>query len=400
MGDDRLAAAYDEFEAAERDSRKLIESTPRFAAYPDHRAQGYASLAEARSMAYSWAIASRTEHARLHAHTSLYSTVSSLGQPCQDMRYAVSVLDGRRTYRLQGRLGECRLALLQMHNRIMGHPDSHEIGNYDLTDLAAADGTIDVLVSGDPQADGPCIRLDPDSEHNFVLARRIVATITDDPGELRLVEQTEPDGLSEIDLHHMADRVGWAADLLRYLVRDWAVGLYDLYLGKAGGLKNRFSYIPGKDLADRGGSATNTYGFCVYELAPDEALLLEWEPVESAYWSWQLGDVWSNALDFFNYQTDLNMNTAALDADGKVRVVVCASDPGVPNWLDIRGRREGVVVFRNYKERSESSAPTARTIGLSRLREELPPGTPLTSADERADVLAARRLAYRRAFGE
>jgi hypothetical protein len=395
--DSALAEAFDDLDTACRESREWVEATPRFAAYPEHRAQAYVSLAEARSMAYTMAIAPRTELPRLHAQGSWHATTSSLGQNCPDMRYAIVLLDGSRTYRLHGRLGALRLALWQVHSHVMGLPDSKEIGNYDLTDLAGPDGTVDLTISGDESAD---IRLDPSSPLNFVLVRRILGRITEDYGDLYL-EDTDGDRTPlEIDPGHVAMRVRAAAALLRFLSRNWMVGLYEYYLGSAGA-KNAFCYIPGGRMStDFAGSDSTTYGFCVYELEPDEALIVEWDAVESAYWSWQLGDVWSNALDFINYQTDLNMNTATVDADGKVRAVVCASDPGVPNWLDTRGRPEGVVVLRNYKERSPSSPPVARKVALSALRDELPAETGTVSPAEREEALRRRRKDYHDAYGE
>lgn len=399
-GGAELSEAFDDFDAACRESRELVEATERFSAYPDHRAQAYISLAEARSMAYTMAIAPRTELPRLHAQTSWHATTASLGQNCGDMRYAIVLLDGARTYRLHGRLGELRLALWQVHSHVMGHPESEEIGNYDLTDLAGTDGTVDLVISGDGQAD---IRLAPGSPLNFVLVRRILGRITDDYGDLHLEEVgAAPDAHRplEVEPAHAALRLRGAAGLLRFLTRNWMVGLYEFYLRSSGG-KNAFSYIPGGDIAtDLVGSSSTTYGFCVYELQPDEALIVEWDTVESAYWSWQLGDVWSNALDFVNYQTDLNMNEAVVDGDGKVRAVVCATDPGVPNWLDTRGRREGVVVLRNYKERTASVSPAARVVRLSDLRTELPSGTATVTPEQREQVLRQRRADYHAAYGE
>lgn len=182
-----------------------------------------------------------------------------------------------------------------------------------------------------------------------MLVRRILNRITDDYGDLR-IEEVDGDparGIEELDPEHIAARPNRAADLLRFLIHDWAIGLYEFYLKSAGG-KNRFAYIPGQTIAtDLAGSSSTTYGFCVYELEPDEALIVEWDTVESAYWSWQLGDVWSNALDFGNYQTTLNMDTAAVDDDGKAY-----RGPGTLDCLDSQARCTDLPM---------SSAPGCRT---------------------------------------
>jgi hypothetical protein len=393
-----LAGAFENFEAAGRETREMIEATDRFRNHPEHRAQAYVSLAEARAMAYSFAIAPRLYDPTLHTHTSWHYTRSSLGQNCQDMRYGITLLDGDATYRLSGRLGELKLALFQVQSHVMGQPDAEEIGNYDLHDYAGGDGTFDLVISAEEQP-GSWIRLNPGSL-NFVIVRRILAAITDDPGEMRLERTGGPDPTTETDPNTVAERLNMAADLLRFFVREWCVALYDTYIKAAGG-KNRFALIEGEELAsDTLGSPSTTYGLSVYELEPDQALIVEWDPPDSAYWSFQIGDVWSNALDFANYQTHVGMKTAAIDNDGRVRAVVSHTDPGVPNWLDTRGRREGTVVMRNYRAKGETVAPTMEVVPLAKIRDALPEGTPTITVEERAEALRRQRADYLAAFGD
>jgi hypothetical protein len=47
-----------------------------------------------------------------------------------------------------------------------------------------------------------------------------------------------------------------------------------------------------------------------------------------------------------------------------VRVVIAARDPGLPNWLDTDGHREGMMIFR--LSRSDSPPPAIET-GLVRI---------------------------------
>ncbi len=245
------------------------------------------------------------------------------------------------------------------------------------------------------------IPLDEASDLNSVFVRRILGTVTDDPGELRLEPQGDgPAPPPETDADATAERLHRAADLLRAIVRDWTVGLYEMYLKAAGG-KNRFGYITGQEMADRvGGSPSATYGMAAWELDPDEAAIIEWEPPDSAYWSFQLADVWSKSLDFVNHQTDLNMVSAARDADGRIRLTLSATDPGVPNWLDTRGRREGIVLLRNYRTPGDTAAPTFTVVPLSGLGAALPAGTPVVSPQERRATLATRRANHLTALGE
>lgn len=98
------------------------------------------------------------------------------------------------------------------------------------------------------------------------------------------------------------------------------------------------------------GSPSTTYGLGAFELEPGEALLVEWKVPDTTYWSFQLQDVWSNPMGFFNFQTDLGMADAAIDETETFRAVVSAQDPGITNWLDTAG----------YVTGSSSCATTGR----------------------------------------
>jgi Protein of unknown function (DUF1214) len=393
---DVLERALENFEQAGREARAMIEATPRFAESDEHRAQAYASLLEAKAMAYNLAVAPPGDAPRVHSQTSWHATWFSLGQSCGDFRYGAVVLDGRATYRLRGRLGELKLLLVQVQSHILGHPDVREIGNYDLHEFADADGTFDLQVGGD----GADIALQADSEDNFVFIRRILADITDDSGLIDIERVAGPEPPTDADPAAMAARIDAAADLQRFIIRTWCVGLYDMYL-KAAGASNAMGLIAGQELADGAlGSPSTTYGLGVFDVAPDEALIVVWDPPDSAFWSFQLGDVWSNALDFVNHQTELNLRTTAVDSDGRVRLVIAHRDPGVPNWLDTCGRREGEFVMRNYRATGPATRPQTSKVPLAEVRDRLPASTPSVSAGERDNALAARRQRYRIAFGD
>lgn len=138
----------------------------------------------------------------------------------------------------------------------------------------------------------------------------------------------------------------------------------------------------------------------VFELKDDEVLLIEMDrKPDGAYWSFQLGDVWSRSLDFTSRQSSLNDLEALPDGDGKLRIVVSQRDPGVANWLDPCGRVEGTVVFRNYRAKTPD-VPNSRVVKLAELDSALPKDTRRVSSDERKQMMDRRRAAMRRLYGE
>lgn len=83
-----------------------------------------------------------------------------------------------------------------------------------------------------------------------------------------------------------------------------------------------------------------------FDLAEDEALVVEFKPPECDYWMIALHNHWMETLDYVNHQATLNCHSAKLENDGSVRFVVAHRDPGTPNWLDTAGHRHGTVGVR------------------------------------------------------
>jgi hypothetical protein len=83
-----------------------------------------------------------------------------------------------------------------------------------------------------------------------------------------------------------------------------------------------------------------------YDLAPDEALVVEVTPPACEYWMIALHNHWMETLDYVNHQATLNCHSAQMEADGSVRFVIAGRDPGVANWLDTAGHVRGTVGIR------------------------------------------------------
>ena len=108
--------------------------------------------------------------------------------------------------------------------------------------------------------------------------------------------------------------------------------------------------------------------------------------------------MWLQAADFVNRQSTLNGAQVQPDDDGLIRVVIAASDPGVPNWLDPGDNLTGMVLLRWYfAERFE--VPTIRRVKLDHLREHLPSTTRTVSPAVRSEQLERRRRAVLARYG-
>jgi Protein of unknown function (DUF1214) len=147
----------------------------------------------------------------------------------------------------------------------------------------------------------------------------------------------------------------------------------------------------GTKLTQTGGLIGQFYYEGAYELKDDEALIFEAKvPSTCGYWSMILTNDVYETTDWYNNHSSLNGAQARVDSDGKVRAVISAKDPGVPNWLDTAGYASGVIQGR-WTDCNEQPIPTLRKVAFSRLRRELPKGTPAITADEREKIVRERR---------
>ncbi len=78
-------------------------------------------------------------------------------------------------------------------------------------------------------------------------------------------------------------------------------------------------------------------------------------------------------------------------------MVVAHQDPGVHNWLDTEGRREGLVTYR-WVFSSSAPAPKSRVVKLAELRAQLPASTPWLDAGARRAQIRGRQAAVARRF--
>jgi hypothetical protein len=157
-----------------------------------------------------------------------------------------------------------------------------------------------------------------------------------------------------------------------------------------------------------------------WDLRPGQCLLVEIPVPRDGYWGIQLANGLWNTLDFGNRQTSLNRAQAHVDPDGVFRAAIAPSDPGIANWLDTLGHRQGAVLMRaqwspsrraparsiaettddwmsGWADERPAAAqapklpvPIARVVEASDLDAILPPGTPRVTPARRREILDER----------
>jgi hypothetical protein len=292
-------------------------------------------------------------------------------------------------------------------------------GSLDSTDLqVAADGSFEILLAPERPAG---------HAGNFIATRKLrkqeyVGRFLsgrqlfhdwehEDPVALSIERVDAPGAPAPLDAARVIESLARLGALARGQMHFWNE-FYDVVLEVYGDRngdgqrfmpRNAFNAPNALGIATGGGQSTNVYAGGIFELAPDEALVVETVvPVAPQYIGFHLANLWGESLDFANHQSSLNGFQAERDADGGLRYVIAHRDPGVANWLDTTGQPEGFMALRwAYSEKppqAEWPTVTARKLRLDEIRAALPSSTRSVSDAERRERIRVRREHVQRRY--
>jgi len=278
--------------------------------------------------------------------------------PNQD--HIVQPVDARHRYRITGTAGDVYTHLSAWSPPIpddvgafsSGLDAEEHLGRFNpnmartphtarVSDFAAADGTVDFVLSAEPPDDGSAwMSMAPTTRE--LMGRAVYEDRANQtPPRLRiecLDEHPQPEPptpaemavrlavASQLVLGQKADYEGWTADLLTRenqteFTREW----YERIGGSPDDRHFEFGY---------------------WRVPAGMALVVEFVEPPSQHWNFQLCNHWMENLA--NYATGegyIDRENAVRDGD-RVRIVVAHDDPGVPNWVRPVTHDHGVMGLR------------------------------------------------------
>ena len=308
------------------------------------------------------------------------------GMDCPDCIYAGAGLRGGETYRLWGNRGTARYVGLQS---MAGMASSANV-LLDELDLGPG-GEVDLILSADSH-EGNWL---PIAENATTLVIRHFFYDWDTEVASSLSIERIDGGVTPAAARPADDP---RAVVARQLIAlgDFVVANLEFFLQFSRPEKPN-TFLPPLDGTAMGAAAENRPVIGSWELAPDEALVVEVEPPQGLYWSYSLGNPWWETIDYGAHQSSLNGFQAAVDDDGMLRVVIAHEDPGIANWLDTAGHSAGPVILRCVRTET-APVPTTRVVKFSDVGSSVPDGARRVTAGERRAILDARRLAVSKRF--
>jgi hypothetical protein len=287
-----------------------------------------------------------------------------MGLDNPDNYYLGASVSSKYSYRIRGRRGSIHYMSFAAQNQNFAAKDRITGGAGHLNDAEIAtgpDGSFEILASQEPKP-GNWLRLAPDTSQ--ILLRQTFLHREQETPVAVSIECLEAQGPPPpLDPARVPGQLlgaamyaigcaAWFADWVQDMRRHAPVNAFHLPSAEQHRLV--------------GGDPNIRIWLGLWELAPDEALLVEATPPRCDYWNFQLGNVWAESLDYSFRRVHINSGQAVLRPDGSFQLVVAHRDPGHPNWIDTAGHDHGTMCVR-WVRADAHPEPRCRVVKLSEL---------------------------------
>ena len=349
-------SVWDEFcDRLKQAGRQIIEAAPED---PFDRAEGLRYLGRlTRNFLDAGIEASSAGDARI-------TTASvKIGLDNPDYVYASARLASDAEYRLTGRMGDAHLLGIGIFSGALGSERGLIRDAYLSSDDLALepDGSFEIAISREEKP-GNWLRMG-EATNTLNIRQTLMRRREQQPAELaieRLDAAPAPAPLDPASFARSLERAGQTVGAVVGQFLGWTAS-FEAHTHEVRPLDPKF-------LAVAQGDPSTSYNYSYWQIGEDEAFVVDLQPPENcSYWNLQIGNHWLESLDFMNRDTHVNQETAVRAADGSVRVVIAARDPGVPNWLDTAGHLRGALALRWVGAGEEPPLPTTRVLPLADL---------------------------------
>jgi hypothetical protein len=360
-----------------------------------HRADAFRFLTQNLGQAFDLALETRdTRFPVVHTFVTPYC---KLGGDCADFVYQQAWVDGQSVYRISGNRGTARFLNFTVQGprpaqQPGGAPSLHEpFGDVPEANLfghqleSQWDGSFELFIGG-PKREKNWLPTTSGTRKLFL--RQGFDRWNEVPARFRIerVGMSEPRPLPVPAT--MIEAMDWAGNFVTGIMDDWPDNPYQ----HGGGLTdasnlNAFPAPPAGVAASdkkRGRAAINM----TWKLARDEALVIEFDH-HDGFWMMTNMGIFFNSMDYLYRPVSYTPSRTKVDADGKIRLVLCHDDPGYHNWVDTQGFEGGNMTYRNMLSEHQTAFRT-QLVKRTQLSDALPPDSALVSAEERVQQMLER----------
>jgi hypothetical protein len=392
--DAALRAAWKQFcrRLEEAGDRVFKASNP---ANPLQRADGFRFLTQNLGQAFD--LAYETKDPKYPVIFTFCTPLCKLGGDNADCIYQQAWIDGQTVYKISGNIGSVKMLNVTVQGPrpekqpgtdwpSMPEPfgDIPEANLFSRDMKTDWDGNFELFIGGEKQG-ANWLPTTAGSRKLFI--RQVFDSFEEEPARIRIerVGMTTPRPLPLPQ--DMEAAMDWAGRFLDDTMAAFPEHGYKYNTAHYDRYRNQFPPMLGSDPVKdklRGRAPTNM----AWELAPDEALIIEFADHEGFWMFTNMGEFW-NSMDYLYRPVSYTPSRSKIDSDGKVRMVMCADDPGYHNWIDTQGFRRGQITYRRFLGGGVPELRT-RVVKRDQLAAALPADIAKVTPDQRAEQLQAR----------
>ena len=296
------------------------------------------------------------------AHPRLSTSTPKIGGDNPDYVYAQCAVSGGLEYRLRGERGDAHRIGFGTYHGGLGTPEGLQASGY-LTDAELevdADGRFEIVLSARPRP-GNWLAMRADT-NQLMIRQTLLDRRRGRPARFEIERQGRASPPAPLDPAAYAAALARAQGFVAGVTRQF-VGWSRAFAARP----NQIFPLPAELARAARGDAGTLYYNGYFELAEDEALVVDLEPPRCDYWNLQVCNHWLESLDFMEYTTHVNHHTARARPDGSVRILIARRDPGLPNWIDTAGHARGAIALRwvNAERDSPPRTHVARLADLA-----------------------------------
>lgn len=374
------------------------------------RVDGFRYLTQNLSQAFDLAL--ETKDPKFPSLLAFCSPTRKLGSDNADCVYLQAWIDGDSVYKLSGKKGTARMWNVtvqgprsdkaygnnaQLHEPFGDTPEANLFGHELQTNW---DGSFELYIGGEQQGQNWL----PTTKGSRKLFLRQYFDSWDEEAADYRIERVGMDGPRPMPTPgQMIEAMQWAGDFAYNVVDFWPEWTWPSGEAIDADALNRYN---GKNVT-RGGKQISAEADALeqkrgrlgtqmrWALQDNEAIILEFD-ADDSFWMITSEAMFGNSMDFLYRNVSYTPSRTRVDADGKVRLVLTAQDPGYANWIDNQGYTAGLLTFRAVMA---AALPELRTmtVPVSELERHLP-GSPRITPEERVGELRRRFQALQRRY--
>jgi hypothetical protein len=365
-------------------------------ASPALRADAFRYLMQ--NMGQAWQLAFETKDTKYPFVHSFMGPFYRVGGDNADATYQQVWIDGASVYKISGNLGTAAFQNFLVHGPRpelqpgLDWPSCHEpFGDIPEANIHGSDiqtewdGSFELYVGG-PQRGPNWLPTTPGSRKMFI--RQVFDRWNEIPGRFR-IERLGMDAPRPVPTpQEVIGGIDWAGTFLSDCMHQWPEWAYNFYQGEYNKNINNFPSVDGDPLAGSDKQRGRNIQNMTWKLGPDEAMIIEFD-LPQGLWMFTNQGPFFNSMDFMFRPVSYTTSRTKVDADGKVRLVMCHDDPGCHNWLDTQAFEQGNLTYRHFLN-DHLTAIRTRVIPRDQLAAALPADTATVTHDERVRQMRER----------